>query len=78
MIDIQDGRALVAEVREAARRHGFAWEAMVPDRFTVDLTAEAAEEEAYAEMAAAKARLRDHVCTTYGISPRELASLALP
>ena len=76
MIDGTDGREMVALVREAARRHNRTWEALVPDRFTVNLLAEAAEEEAYAGMARAKARLRDHICSTYGISARELASLA--
>ena len=72
----REGRALVAKVREAARRHNATWEALVPDHFTIDLAAEAAEEAAYADMAAAKLTLRQHICETYGLSPRELASLA--
>ena len=71
-----DGRDLVAAVRAAARVHSSSWEALVPDRFTVNLLAEAAEEQAYAEMAEAKAKLRDHICEIYGISIRELSSLA--
>ena len=71
----EDGRSLVAEVRAAAARHRTTWEALVPDQFTIDLLHEPAEEAAYAEMAAAKRRLRDHICTTYGLSARELASI---
>lgn len=52
------------------------WEALVPDQFTVNLLAEAAEEHAYIAMAAEKERLREHICATYGISIRELSSLA--
>ncbi len=78
MIDTDDARALVAEVRAAARRHNATWEALVPDHLTINLAAEAAEEAAYEEMGEAKRRLRDHICETYGISIRELASLALP
>ena len=73
----REGRALVEDVREAARRHNLTWEALVPDQFTINLAAEAAEEAAYADMAAAKLALRDHICETYGLSARELASLAL-
>lgn len=73
-----DGRELVAAVRRAAAVHNATWEAMVPDHFTVNLLAEAAEEQAYLAMAREKARLRDHICAIYGISARELASLALP
>jgi len=72
-----EGRVLVATVREAARRHNLTWERLVPDHFTVNLAVEEAEEEAYAEMAAAKRALRDHICEVYGLSARELASLAL-
>jgi len=72
-----DGKELVAAVREAARRHNLTWEALVPSHHHVDLAHEEAEERAYAEMAAAKAALRDHICTTYGITVRELASLAM-
>ena len=79
MLDTQeDGRSIVADVRRAAAAHNQSWEALVPDQFTVDLRAEAAEERAYLAMAAEKARLRDHICATYGISIRELASLAMP
>jgi len=78
MIETQDGRELVALVRDAARRHNSSWEALVPDSFTINLLAEAAEEQAYLEMAQVKARLREHICSTYGISIRELASLAQP
>ena len=74
----EDGRELVAAVRRAARAHNLTWEALVPDQFTIDLRAEAAEERAYVAMAAEKARLRDHICATYGLSIRELASLAMP
>ena len=73
-----DGKDLVMAVRAAAAQHNITWEAMVPDMFTVNLDAEAAEEAAYAEMAAAKRALRDHICTTYGITMRELGSLAMP
>ena len=72
----QDGHALVAAVRRAAAVHDVTWEALVPDQFTVNLLAEAAEERAFVAMAAEKARLREHICATYGISIRELASLA--
>lgn len=77
-LDTAEGKALVALVREAARRHGLTWEALVPNPFEVNLAAEQAEEDAYAEMAAAKAELRDHICKVYGLSIRELASLATP
>jgi hypothetical protein len=73
-----DGRELVEVVRSAARAHSMSWEALVPDQFTVNFAHEAAEEAAYDAMAAAKAALRDHICDTYGITARELASLALP
>jgi hypothetical protein len=75
---MQDGRELVSAVREAAAIHKASWEALVPDSFTINLVFEADEEAAYAAMATAKARLRDHICTVYGLSIRELASLALP
>jgi hypothetical protein len=71
-----DPKQLVACVREAARRHNTTWEALVPDRFQVNFSHEEAEEAAYAEMAAAKAALRNHICETYGLTVRELASLA--
>lgn len=67
---------LVEDVRAAARAHNATWEALVPDHLTINLAAEAAEEAAYDEMAAAKARLRAHICEIYGITIRELASLA--
>ena len=73
-----DPKELVATVREAAQRHNLTWEALVPDVHQVDFRHEEAEELAYAEMAAAKAALRNHICETYGISARELNSLALP
>ena len=73
-----DPKALVAAVRNAAERHNTTWEALVPDALRVDFAHEEAEELAYAEMAAARAALRDHICETYGISIRELSSLAMP
>lgn len=73
-----DAKELVEAVREAARRHNKTWETLVPDAFRIDLAHEEAEELAYAEMAAAKRVLRDHICETYGITIRELASLAMP
>ena len=75
---ISEGEQLVAAVRAAAAAHHLAWEAMVPDAFTINSRAEAAEEQAYRAMAAEKQRLREHICTTYGISIRELASLVMP
>jgi hypothetical protein len=73
---MQDGRLLVDQVREAAARHKVVWGALVPSPFAVNLGAEAAEEEAYQDMADAKRRLRDHICATYGITAGELWSLA--
>ena len=73
-----DAKELVDSVRAAARRHNRTWESLVPDGFRVDFAHEEAEELAYAEMAAAKRALRDHICETYGITIRELASLAMP
>lgn len=67
---------MVAAVREAALRHAESWESLVPDTQGINMAAEAAEEAAYTEMALAKRALRDHICQTYGISQRELASLA--
>lgn len=75
-MSLSDGPALVADVRAAAKRHGKAWEELVPDSFVVNFAAEAREEAAYQEMAEAKLRLRDHICEVYGVSARELASLA--
>lgn len=73
-----DGKDLVEAVRSAAARHNLTWEALVPDAYRIDQAHEEAEELAYAEMEAAKDRLRDHICATYGISYRELSSLARP
>lgn len=72
-----EGRALVGAVRTAAQQHEATWESLVPDAFTIDLTAEQAEEDAFQDMAVAKRALRDHICRTYGISARELCSLAI-
>ncbi|TGX52673.1 hypothetical protein E5A73_13580 [Sphingomonas gei] len=69
------GRQLVAGVREAAARHHIAWGELVPTPHAVNRDAEAAEDAAYAEMEAAKQRLRDHICDFYGISSAELGSL---
>lgn len=79
MIDVSttEGRLRVADVRAAAAAHRSSWEALVPSHFEVNLDAEAAEEAAYSDMAEAKARLRDHICETYGISIKELSSLAM-
>ncbi|SEN19207.1 hypothetical protein SAMN05192583_2192 [Sphingomonas gellani] len=74
---IETGRQLVEAVRAAAATHNQTWEALVPDPFTINLAAEADEEQAYAAMTRAKAALRDHICEVYGISARELSSLAL-
>jgi hypothetical protein len=71
-----EARELVDAVRVAARVHAESWEALVPDRFVVNLAAEASEEAAFDAMAAVKRRLRDHICETYGVSIRELANLA--
>jgi hypothetical protein len=73
-----DAKELVDQVRDAARRHNKTWENLVPDEFRVDFEHEEAEELAYAEMATAKRALRDHICETYGLTIRELASLAMP
>src|ERR1700761_5596693 len=59
---IVEGQHLVAAVRTAARAHRTPWDALVPNQFEVNLSAEQAEEAAYSEMARAKARLRDHIC----------------
>lgn len=74
---LDSAHRLVAAVRAAAAVHRVTWEAMVPDSFVIDLRMESAEEDAYAAMAAEKAKLRRHICETYGISIRELASLAM-
>jgi hypothetical protein len=74
--DQNDGRALVAEVRDAAARHKMSWAQLVPSPYVVDLGAEPSEELAFQEMAGAKRRLRDHICTIYGITAAELCSLA--
>jgi hypothetical protein len=47
----------------------------VPTPHAVNCDAEAAEDAAYAEMDAAKQRLRDHICELYGISATELTNL---
>jgi hypothetical protein len=73
-----EAKALVVAVRAAAERHNLTWDALIPDRFTVNAAAEAAEDAAYDEMAQAKRALRDHICATYGISIDELSSLAMP
>lgn len=73
-----EGHALADAVHVAARVHNSTWEALVPDSFIVNPAAELAEERAYADMAAAKQVLRDHICETYGISVREPSSLAVP
>ena len=78
MDPIEQGRLLVDMVRTAAKRHADSWEALVPNAFEINQHAEAAEEEAYAELASAKRALRDHICATYGIAPGELGSLATP
>jgi len=72
------GHDLVAAVRAAAAAHQMTWEALVPNQFEVNFAAEHAEEAAYSAMARAKAALREHICSTYGISIRELSSLATP
>lgn len=77
LLQQEDGRDLVTAVRRAAALHNLSWEQLVPDQFTINLAAEAAEERAFVAMAAEKARLREHICATYGISIRELASLAM-
>lgn len=73
-----EGRKLVEAVRQAALKHAASWESLVPNALEMDLSAEDAEEAAYAEMALAKRALRDHICAVYGISFRELSSLATP
>lgn len=74
----EDARSIVAAVRRAAAVHDASWAAMVPDQFTVEAGAEAAEEQAYRAMAVQKARLREHIGTTYGVSIDELVRLAIP
>ena len=74
---MSQGHRLVERVRTAARTHATSWEALVPDRFEVNLAAEAQEEAAFEDMAEAKRQLRDHICETYGVSIRELANLAI-
>ena len=75
---IEEAHRLVANVRAAAVVHAASWEALVPDRVTIDLSQEQAEQDAYDAMAAEKAVLRRHICDTYGLTIRELASLAMP
>jgi hypothetical protein len=72
---MDDGKALVQDVRDAAARHKLSWGVLVPSAFVVDPQAEQAEEEAYQDMALAKRALRDHICVTYGITAAELCSL---
>ncbi|MDV3458998.1 hypothetical protein RZN05_18515 [Sphingomonas sp. HF-S4] len=72
---MEDAQDLVAAVRAAAARHRLAWGELVPSLHEINHDAEPAEEAAYAEMEAAKQRLRDHICDLYGISPAELCSL---
>ena len=73
-----EAHRLVTAVRAAAAAHAASWEALVPDSFVIDLAHEQAEQTAYDAMAAEKAKLRRHICDTYGLSIRELASLAMP
>lgn len=73
-----DGKDLVAAVRAAAHRHNLTWQMLVPAADRINPAHEQAEEQAYAEMAAAKCALRDHIFETYGLTPRELALLATP
>jgi hypothetical protein len=73
---MDDGKALVQDVRDAAARHKVSWGVLVPSAFVVDPQAEQAEEDAYQDMALAKRALRDHICQTYGITAAELCSLA--
>ena len=73
---MNEGRKLVEAVREAARKHGDSWDALVPSTSCLNLDAEAAEEQAYADMALSKRALRDHICAIYGISVDELHSIA--
>jgi hypothetical protein len=75
---INAAHQLVAAVRAAAAVHQTTWEALVPNQFEINLSAEQAKEQAFSEMAHAKAALRQHICETYGISIRELSSLAMP
>ena len=72
---MEEGRRLVAAVREAAARHRVAWGELVPTFDEINRDAEAAEDVAYVEMEEAKQRLRDHICELYGISATELCSL---
>lgn len=74
---IEEAHRRAAAVRPAAVSHAAPWEALVPDSFTIDLAQEQAEQDAYDAMAAEKAKLRQHICDTYGLSIRELASLAM-
>ena len=73
---MNEGQALVDAVRSAARTHGASWQAMVPSSFVVNADAEADEDRAFAAMAEAKRRLREHIAVTYGVPIRELANLA--
>jgi hypothetical protein len=73
---VTEGHRLVARVRAAAVAHSKSWDELVPNRLEINFDAEVAEEAAYADMAGHKAALREHICATYGLSIRELASLA--
>lgn len=72
---MEDPKQLVEAVRQAAARHRIAWGELVPTPHLINHSAEAAEDAAYAEMEAAKQKLRAHICREYGISAAELNSL---
>jgi hypothetical protein len=72
---MNEAHQLVAAVREAAARHSLTWGELIPASLVVNPAAELAEEQAYAEMAAAKQALRDHICAEYGITAAELCAL---
>ena len=72
---MEEAKELVAAVRDAAARHRIAWGELVPTPHAINHAAEPAEEAAYADMEAAKQRLRDHICDWYGISAAELIGL---
>ncbi len=76
-VNDSEARALVAAARQAASEHGSAWSELVPTVHVVNRAAEAGEEAAYLAMVEAKRRLRDHIVATYGLSPGELAGLAI-
>ena len=66
---------LVVALRAAAATHRSAWEALVPSRHEVNMAMETAEENAYADMERCRIELRNHICHSYGLLPRELAAL---